>query len=761
MNQFSRRLLFLLFFLSGFCSLAYQVVWTRMAFASFGIITPVLSVVLSVFMLGLAVGAWAGGRHIASLVEKTGLSAVVFYAGAEFLIGLGAFAVPKLFALGEHILLTSGQTDSFRYLSLSALVLAASILPWCLFMGTTFPLMMAYIRERDSKNTESFSFLYLANVLGAMSGTFLTAIVLVELLGFRHTLWVAAAGNFTITLIGGCLGWKQRGLVAMALTEAERSAGPGNLSSPGNSRRRLIKWILFSTGFVAMAMEVVWTRAFTPVLKTQVYSFALVVFTYLGATFLGSWRYRHHLKKNSLWPTAKLMSLLVVAVFLPILAGDPRFVKMDWEAAIDAISGIIVLASICPLCAILGYLTPSLIDEYATGDPAVAGKAYAVNVLGCILGPIFASYVVLPWISERHALILLSLPFFVFYLLGWRSLSLWQRLGSGLTASAVIVCSLFFSRDFQGLVSRFSKSMEVRRDYAASVISAGEGLHKELLVNGMGMTYLTPITKFMVHLPLALHRGKPESALVICFGMGTTYRSALSWDIDTTAVELVPSVTKAFGFYHADAARFVNDPNGHIIIDDGRRYLRRTSKKFDVIAVDPPPPVSAAGSSLLFSKEFYALAQQHLKPNGILQMWFPDGIPVKTHIRTDVTGDTMVWSSGRKAVAAQAVIRSLQESFPYVRCFPSVERWGMHLLASMEPIEIPTPEQLAARMPAGAKNDLLEWDTSRGLPAYLGLVVSREIPIENVLNPDPKIQITDDNPLNEYFLLRQVGLFWR
>jgi spermidine synthase len=758
MNQFTRRLLFLLFFLSGFCSLAYQVVWTRMAFASFGIITPVLSVVLSVFMLGLAVGAWAGGRCIASLVEKTGLSAVIFYAGAELLIGLGAFAVPKLFAAGEYFLLAAGQTNSISYLFLSALVLAFSILPWCLFMGTTFPLMMAYVRERDCKNTESFSFLYLANVLGAMSGTLLTAVVLVELLGFRHTLWVAAAANFIIAVIGGCLGWKQRGFVAMALTEAKRSAGPGNLPAPGNSRRRLIKWILFSTGFGAMAMEVVWTRAFTPVLKTQVYSFALVVFAYLGATFLGSWWYRHHLKKNSQWPTARLMSLLVVAVFLPILAGDPRFVKMNWVAAIDAVSAMVVLASICPLCAILGYLTPSLIDEYATGDPAVAGKAYAVNVLGCILGPIFASYVVLPWISERHALILLGLPFFVFYLLGWRSLSLWQRLGSGLAASTVIVCSLFVSGDFQGLVSRFSKSMEVRRDYAASVISTGQGMGKQLLVNGMGMTVLTPITKFMVHLPLALHREKPASALVVCFGMGTTYRSALSWDIDTTAVELVPSVTKAFGFYFADAARFINDPNGHIIIDDGRRYLRRTLKKFDVIVVDPPPPVSAAGSSLLFSKEFCVLARQHLKPNGILQIWFPDGNP---GIRTNLTGDTIIWSSSRKAVAAQGVMRSLKESFPYVRCFPGFEKWGVHLLASMEPIEIPTPEQLASRMPAGAKNDLLEWDTSGDLPAYLGRIVSQEIPIENVLNPDLKIQITDDNPLNEYFLLRQAGLIGR
>ena len=243
--------------------------------------------------------SWAGGRCIASLVEKTGLSAVVFYAGAEFLIGLGAFAVPKLFAAGEHFLLAAGQTNSIGYLSLSALVLAFSILPWCLFMGTTFPLMMAYIRERDCKNTESFSFLYLANVLGAMSGTFLTAMVLVELLGFRHTLWVAAAGNFTIAFIGGCLGWKQRDSAAAALTEAELQPG----------RQPVLVWqfpqpvdqmdFIFDRVLCAMAMEVVWTRAFTPVLKTQVYSFALIVFTYLGATFLGSWWYRHHLKNNS------------------------------------------------------------------------------------------------------------------------------------------------------------------------------------------------------------------------------------------------------------------------------------------------------------------------------------------------------------------------------------------------------------------------------------------------------------------------------
>src|SRR5215469_7325522 len=108
--------LFSLFFCSGFCGLLYQVIWTRLAFASFGIITPVLSVVISVFMLGLALGSWAAGRWIGALARTTRLSPVAFYGLAELVIGIGAFVVPRLFLAGEHWLWTAGQTDSFRYL---------------------------------------------------------------------------------------------------------------------------------------------------------------------------------------------------------------------------------------------------------------------------------------------------------------------------------------------------------------------------------------------------------------------------------------------------------------------------------------------------------------------------------------------------------------------------------------------------------------------------------------------------------------------
>src|SRR5437667_8615474 len=223
MRLFTRRLLFLLFFLSGFSGLVYQVVWTRMAFASLGIITPVLSVVISVFMAGLSVGAWAGGQWIGPLARKSGLSAVFFYALTELMIGVGAFAVPKLFAAGEQMLLSAGETDSFRYLLFSAVVLALSILPWCVFMGATFPFMMAYVREKDERNAESFSYLYLANVLGAMSGTLLTAIVLVEVFGFRRTLWLAAAANVTVAIIAASLAWNRRALARRVSSETKNS----------------------------------------------------------------------------------------------------------------------------------------------------------------------------------------------------------------------------------------------------------------------------------------------------------------------------------------------------------------------------------------------------------------------------------------------------------------------------------------------------------------------------------------------------------
>ena len=737
MSRSVRRLLFGLFFVSGFSGLVYQVVWTRMAFAAFGIITPVLSVVLSVFMLGLSVGSWLGGASVAGLARRTGLSPAWFYAGVELLIGISAFAVPRMFALGQQFLLDAGETDSVAYLSLSALVLGLSILPWCVCMGATYPLMMAYVREQDARNADSFSYLYLANVLGAMAGTIVTAVVLIELLGFSATLLVAAAGNFAIVLVSAWLGSRGGG-AAIAAARTRPAPDPEAAPAPaGTLGAGMTRWLLFSTGFIAMAMEVVWSRAFTPVLRTQVYSFAAVVFTYLAATFVGSLLYRWDLRRGRPRSPASVIAFLAVVAVLPVLVNDPRIVNPeDWTGLLRFGNRLGLLASICPFCAALGYLTPQLIDSYAAGNPAGAGRVYALNVLGCIAGPLVASYLLLPVMSERHALVLLALPFLAFQALNWRARAGARQWTAGALAVACTVWAAFFALDFETRARQKSPATEIRRDHAAAVIATGQGLDKELLVNGIGMTVLTPITKFMVHMPLAFHRTPPQSALIICFGMGTSFRSALSWGIETTTVELVPSVKESFRFYHADAAVSLQDPKGHIVIDDGRRFLARTRGKYDVIVIDPPPPVEAAGSSLLYSEGFYEVAKRHLNPGGILQAWIPVATPATIH----------------------AIVRSLRDSFPHVRCFGSIENWGIHLLASMEPIEPLTAPGFVQRMPERARRDLLEWSPQQDLTSYVGAVLAKESPIEPWLGQNLQVRITDDRPYNEYFLLRRWKL---
>lgn len=705
MKPNQRRLLFLLFFLSGFCGLLYQIVWMRISFAHFGVITHVLSIVISVFMFGLFVGSWGAGKLSGWLTRTTGLSAIYFYAISEFVIAIGAFAVPYLFHQGELSLLKMGESDSFRYLLSSSFIIAGTIFPWCVFMGTTFPFMMAFVKERESGENTSFSFLYLANVIGAMAGTLVSALVLIELLGFRGTLSVGAAMNFIIGAVAIGIGVKA-GRPAKAKKEDKKKVVAGSLQ---------ILIFLFMTGFTSMAMEVVWTRAFTPVLKTQVYSFAGLLFVYLLATWLGSLKYRKHLEKNCVRDTAVLVGFLALSSLLPILLNDPRL-KLY-------VLGVVI--GIFPFCALLGYLTPKLIDTYSKGSPDAAGFSYAINTLGCILGPLFASYFLLPWLGVKYSLIVLAVPYVIFLIFQFPN------------KKYIVTLVLLFAVS-AGLVRTYeehhqARGGEVRRDHTATVIAVGQGMERQLLVNGIGITFLTTLTKVMAHLPLSFSVERPKSALVICFGMGTTFRSLLSWDLDTTAVELVPSVRDAFPYFFSDALDRMKQPNAHIVIDDGRRFLKRTTQKFDLITLDPPPPIEAAGSSLLYSEQFYAEMKDHLTPNGVLQQWFPGGEPA----------------------TQQAIARSLYNAFPHVKVFKGL-LGGNHFIAAMHPLEVPTVETMISRMPPNARRDLMEWEEGKvDLKNLVSQVLSLEVSRDSIPTSSDVV-ITDDQPYNEYFILRRL-----
>ncbi len=699
-----------------------------MAFAAFGVITPVLSVVLSVFMLGLALGSWVGGRAIDTLSSRTHTSPIIWYGLFEFCIGIGGLVVPWMFRTGESLLLPLGAMDSFRYLLVSAVILGFSILPWCICMGTTFPFMMAFIRSRNRSNAEaSFSFLYLANVIGAMGGTLFTALVLIEWMGFRNTSLFAAGLNGLIAATALALGIINR----PGLTRIAESQGRSPRAQLDTVRSVTILFtlpLLFITGLVSMAMEVVWTRAFTPVLHTTIYSFASLLATYLFATWVGSLIYRRRLAANAPISTISIVAWLSVFALLPVLVNDPRL------SLPGSLRTTFVLASIIPFCGTLGFLTPRLIDSYSCGNPRRAGIAYAVNTVGCIIGPLLAGYLLLPLMGVRYALILLALPLAIVFTImsGRPRMRLSNRLLVYSLWTLSAMAALFITKSYEDGTG--SAEREVRRDHVATVISQGSGMKKQLLVNGIGMTMLTPITKVMAHLPLASLRYKPSSALVICLGMGTTFRSLTSWGIDATAVELVPSVRDAFGYYFDDAAEILNHPNCLIVVDDGRRFLKRTKRLYDVVTIDPPPPIEASGSSLLYSKEFYKIVKEHLTPGGILQQWTPPGEPR----------------------IIKAVARSLTDAFPYVRVFRSIEDWGFHFLASQEPIAVPQASEFVRQLPPTAAADLLEWSGGADLDAYATAILSREVALGNVLDEDTGLLITDDHPYNEYYFMRRA-----
>lgn len=723
------RWFFVFFFLSGFCSLLYEVIWVRLGMAHFGVTTPVVSIFLSLFMAGLGVGSWISGLWMRKIAVRSGSYPLRLYALTELLIAASAFAVPVEMQWAQSFLENYGSDlsiSSLHYYWIAGLWLIVILLPWCIFMGMTFPLAMAAIRKLSSSSQRSFSFLYLANVLGAFLGALLPAFVLVEIFGFRGTMKLAAICNLLIS-VGAFL-------LSLSVKDAEKSEMETTTTGPAVvSSAKLILSMLFLTGLVSLAMEVVWIRQFTPYIGTEVYAFAAILGSYLVGTCAGSRVYRKWLQRHSPGDETVAWLLLGLAGLLPLLTSDPR---------LTIIGFLRVPLGIVSISGLMGFVTPMLVDQYSEGDPGRAGRAYAVNVMGCILGPLLSGFLLLPYLGERRSLIFLCMPLFVLlYIFRPKTPAAKSRYGLRFYAeNAVIALALIlFTQDYIMKV----KGGEVRRDYAATVLAAGQGMQKLLFVNGVTITQFTPVTKMMAHLPLALHEQPPKDVLVICFGMGTTHRSMLSWGVSSTAVELLPSVPQVFSYFHPGGARLLESPNSHLVIDDGRLFLEKTRQQFDVITIDPPPPTSAAGVSLLYSKEFYAVAKRRLKPGGILQQW--------------TTAQNAEWSAATDPrVDLVAITKALKESFPYVRCMVSMEGWGFHFIASMSPIPNLTPAQLASRMPPAAVADMLEWSPGHTAEEQFALTLRNEVTVNQILDfNDLHIPaLDDDRPVNEYYLLR-------
>ncbi|HEX3739324.1 MAG TPA: hypothetical protein VHV29_06320 [Terriglobales bacterium] len=711
---------FFFFLISGFCGILYELVWLRLAMAQYGVTTPIVSIVLSAFMGGMGIGSLGAGMLIRRYGAKISFPPLWLYAGSELLIGISALAVPAELIIGHRLLshlASSTEFSSVTYSLLSGICIALAMVPWCAFMGATIPLAMFVVHSDPRlQSRRSFSFLYVSNLLGAVLGA-IVPLAIIEFRGFHFTLIAGMLLNFIIAFSAFA--------VAKAHRIGSEVAPEPNVPARSDSNQGILA-VLFMTGLTSMGMEVVWIRLYTPFIGVMVYSFALILVTYLAATFLGSSAYRSFSRnpESKTWVPLAALSLLAVLPVFACQPGDMNFL-------------VRVFLGIAPFSAAVGYLTPQLVDLWSNGDADRAAHAYAVNVLGCILGPLVAGFILLPRISERWSLFLFAAPWILFgfsnFVRHYSSAAVWTKRTAAIGFLALTLVATLKPKAFESLYPRHV----LMRDNTATVIAAGKGVSRVLLVNGVGITTLTPATKAMAHLPLAFLDHPPDSVLVICFGMGTTFRSALSWGIHVTAVDLDPSVPKLFWYYHSDAKELLRSPLARVIIDDGRRYLDRTPDKFDVITIDPPPPVFAAGTSLLYSTEFYAVAKKHLKPHGILEQWLPA-----------YSGDPLLRSS---------IAQAIKLSFAHVRVFRSMEGWGFHFLVSDWPIPERTAQELAAKLGPNATTDFIEWGPEATTPGQFNILLNNEFSVESIIAASPTAPaLHDDRPTNEYFASRYL-----
>jgi spermidine synthase len=711
---------FIFFFISGLCGIVYELVWLRLAMAQFGVTTALTSIVLSMFMAGLGLGSWAAGSFVRAYGARLTVHPLKLYGLTELLIGCSALAVPLELSYGHRLLenmAAQAAVSSSSYYLASGAWLALTLAPWCACMGATIPFVMFAIRaESGHESHRSFSFLYLANVMGAIAGAVL-APLLIELGGFHATLRVGACLNVAIAVSAFGLAFASQ---SASVVVASNAALPANFQK---SRSPLL--LLFMTGLTTMGMEVIWIRLFTPYVGPVVYAFATILAAYLFATFLGSRIYREWSRRG------QRESELAWVALVPL--GMLALVTSDVRLTLDSTTRVFL--GVGPFAGLIGFLTPMLVDRWSAGDPDRAGKAYGLNVLGCIVGPLLSGFLLLPFLGERMSTLVLTLPWLATairaaYAARSRLVTRAAAYGAVIAATAI----LFFTQDF---ATQYPQR-EVLRDSTATVIATGEGMSKRLVINGVDITAMVPIPKMMAHLSLASLPQPPRNALVICFGMGTTFRSAMSWGIAATAVDLVPSVPKLFTYYHRDGGKILASPRARVVIDDGRRFLERSPEEYDVIIIDPPPPVQAAGSSLLYSEDFYTVARRRLRPGGILQQFLPDGV-------NDANDNELKAS----------VARALRNSFPYVRIFQWNGRQGWHFLASDQPIPVRSATELAGRMPAAAIVDMLEWGPAKTAEAQFNMLLSREMKPEQMIALSPQTPaLQDDRPINEYYLLR-------
>jgi spermidine synthase len=661
------------FTLSGVAGLIYEVLWMRMLGLVFGATTVAISVVLTAFMGGLALGSAIGGK-VAARFEN----ALRAYGIIEIAIGLCAVCLPLAFRFADALDAKIWQTihpGGALFSLLRFVLVAAVLLIPTMLMGATLPIIVSAIRQFGDSRAVTISRLYGLNLLGAIVGTITAGFFFLPAFGVRVTIWIAAATN---------IGVGATALLFSRHSHSRRiSSDTQSLHADTSQAQVLVEavnhrafWFLcaFCSGLVTIGMQIIWSRLLAMIIGSSTYAFALVLALFLLGLALGAWVVSLTARADSqrLRRVVFMVQLFtVVALFMSLRmtsAVPGMLVSIGFRLGVNSWPALLALQALAAMILILvpatlmGMIMPMVLT-WAGQSPSpgssvarTVGQAYALNTLGAIAGALVTTFVLVPMASSKFAAFCMAAISLGVAAIAYQSRrSTWdatlvRSLSIGIAALLMIAMLFIWPRlNLNELsVGAYDSYIRVLAKARGGVPddqqSKGPDEHR-LLMYAEGRTATVSVrrdwgitsvaingrtnasdaddmpTQVMLGQLGVLTAPRLDHGLIVGFATGVTAGSVLQSPIKSLeGVEIEPAAIASSSFFEHVNNHPLRDSRLRMIVDDARTYLRVNPSQYDLIVSEPSHPW-VPGVANLFTQEFFTLGRERLRDDGIFVQW--------------------------------------------------------------------------------------------------------------------------------------------
>jgi len=593
--------------LSGAAGLGWQVVWTAQFGAGLGHEIVAVLAVLAAFFGGLALGAWALGRTIA-----TSRHPGRWYAGCEAVLALWglalSFFLPALVESGARLI--GAEPSVGWHWAVSFALPFVVLLPASAAMGATLPALESQLRAAHSR----LGALYAVNTLGAVTGVLLVVFVALPVWGLSFTAWLCAAANGLCALVAWW-SWRNRPVASGAMVPMSGSGW----RLPG---------LLMATGLLGIGYEVLAVRVLSQVTENTVYSYALLLAMYLAGTAAGAALYQRYLPAPADADRVRdrLLRWLALSVLLSgaalrwseLLAALPA--RWLGQGAIAALAGEALAAAAAmwaPTLLMGALFTHLCLQSQARGWPL--GRALALNTAGAALAPALVGVWLLPAIGAHALVALLVLAYLLLQMPAH-----WRRADAIVVAvpALLMVVALpplrFVDVPEGGQVRSYREGVMA----AVSVVEDDEGVSRLRINNRAqeGSSASGLVEWRLAQLPLLLHPG-PRRALLLGVGTGfTAAAAAQQGSLQVDAVELLPEVVSATDLFAGSPQAPKPVRPVHMVAADARRFVQAAGPSYDVVVADLFHP-ARSGAGALYTVEQFEAVRARLAPGGLFCQW--------------------------------------------------------------------------------------------------------------------------------------------